>query len=100
MNTNEKIIIDLKEYSKNKMKPPKGQKYRFKVKKDIYVVEVESMTGREICELAELLPPENFKLNMKVHSGEFREVGIDEVVSFTEPGIEKFTYISRDPIEG
>ncbi len=43
-------IVDLAEYSKKGEKPPKGEKYKFKVKSKVYTVNVESMTGREICE--------------------------------------------------
>jgi hypothetical protein len=37
---------------------------------------------------------------MKIHGGIYEEIKLGQVVSFLEPGIEKFTYISRDQTEG
>ena len=93
-------VIDLAEFAKAKKNPPKAAKYKFQVKNNIYTVEVESMTGREICEMAGLIPPEDYILDMKIHGGEMREIKPDDLVSFLEPGIEKFTYVSRDQTEG
>jgi hypothetical protein len=100
MENNETIVIDLAEYAKEQKKPPKGAKYKFQVKNKVYEVNVEEMTGREICELAGLIPPENYKLDMKLHGGIYEEIKPDQIVSFLKPGIEKFTYISRDQTEG
>lgn len=93
-------IIDLAEYSKKGKEPPKGKKYKFMVKSKVYTVDVESMTGREICELAELNPPENYILRLIMHGGATQEVALDAVVSFLTPGIERFLYVSRDQMEG
>lgn len=100
MKNDEIIVIDLAEYAKAKKNPPKGAKYKFQVKNKVYEVDVESMAGREICEMAGLVPPENYKLDMKIHGGIYKEVTLEQVVSFLEPGIEKFTYISREQTEG
>lgn len=93
-------VIDLAEYARTGKKPPTAQKYKFQVKNRIYTVGVEEMTGREICVMAGLIPPENYILDMKMHGGLMREIKLDDVVSFVEPGIEKFTYVARDQTEG
>lgn len=93
-------IIDLEVYSQKGEKPPKGKKYKFKVKSKVYTVDVDSMTGREICVLAGLNPPENYILRLIMHGGATQEVGLDETVSFLTPGIERFLYVSRDQTEG
>lgn len=93
-------IIELAEFAKAGKTPPKGKKYKFKVKNQVYTVSVDHMTGREICEIADLIPPENYILDMKLHGGTMRKIGPNDVVSFLEPGIEKFTYVSRDQTEG
>lgn len=93
-------IIDLYEYSKAGKTPPKGKKYKIMIKTRMYEVSVESMTGLEIYRLAGLVPPENYRLDIKEKGQINREVGLDERIDFTKPGIEKFTYVSRDQLEG
>jgi len=92
--------IDIEEYSKAGKKPPKGKKYLIKVDKALYKVEVESMTGREILEIAEKLPVERFQLNQKLHGGVVKKVEYDEIVDFTMPGVERFMTIPLDQTEG
>ena len=98
----DKDVIDLSEYAKTNgdRELPKGQKYKFKVKNQVYIVDVEQMTGRDICIMADLIPPENYILDMKMHGGVMREVKLDEVISFIKPGIENFTYVARSQTEG
>jgi len=93
-------FIDLEEYALNDKKPPKKAKYLIKVDKKKYPVKVESMTGREILNLAGKTPPENFQLRQKVKGGAVRKIGLDEIVDFTEPGVEKFMTIPLDQTEG
>lgn len=100
MHSNSYDVIDLFEFSKSGKQPPKGKKYKFMIKNKVYEVSVETMTGREICELAGLVPPESYRLDMKLHGNVWKKIGPDDVVDFTEPGIEKFSYISLDQTEG
>lgn len=98
--TTEMEVIDLLEYAKAGKNPPKGKKYKFKVKNKVYEVSVEAMTGREICEMAGLIPPEMFRLDMKLKGNVWKKIELDEIVDFTTPGIEKFEYVSLDQTEG
>lgn len=95
-----KETIDLLEYAKMGKVPPKGMKYKFKVKNKTYEVEVETMTGREICVLAGLVPPEMYRLDIKMKGNIWKQICLDEVVDFSTPGIEKFDYVSLDQTEG
>lgn len=93
-------VVDLAEYAKSGKQPPKAKQYKFQVKNQVYTVEVESMTGREICIMAGFTPPEKYILDMKLHGGKTREIKPDDVVSFLEPGIEKFFCVARNQTEG
>jgi hypothetical protein len=95
-----KDFIDLEEFALADKKPPKGTKYLIKIDKKKYKVTVGNMTGREILELAEKTPAENFQLRLKKKGGNVRKIGLDERVDFTEPGIEKFMTIPLDQTEG
>lgn len=79
-------------------KPQK--KYKFKVRNDVYEATKQFITGREVLEMAGLMPPERYKLDIRLKGNRVHEVGLDEVVDLGEPGIEKFSYITRDQSEG
>ena len=81
-----------------KAKP--SQIYKFKVRNQTFKWPSRTITGREVLTAAGLLPPENYKLDLKTHGNNYREIKLDQVVDLEEPGIEKFTYISRDQTEG
>lgn len=79
---------------------PHGETYRFTVMKRQFQTHEKEITGRKICELAGLEPPEKYKLDKKMKGGEYREVLLDDVIDLSEPGLEKFVYITRDQTEG
>lgn len=95
-------IIDLEEFSKENPTagPEKGKKYQIRVDREKYVVEVESMTGREILELARKTPYNRYQLNQKFRQGLVKKVDYEAIVDFTEPGIERFMTIPLDQQEG
>jgi hypothetical protein len=93
-------IIDLEEFSKAGKTPPKGKKYRIRIDREVYVIDKECMTGRELLSLAGKNPPERFQLNQKLKGGKVVKVGLDEKVCFTTPGIEKFMTLPLDQTEG
>lgn len=87
------------EKSKTERKPnDKG--YKFKVRNQVYDSENRFITGREVLEAAGLIPVTQYKLDLKFKGNIYREIGLDERVDLAEPGIEKFTYISRTQSEG
>lgn len=83
-----------------KEKAPKAKKYIIRVDKTKLTVEVSSMTGREILTLAGKTPAEQYKLTQKMHGGAATTIGLDEVVDFTAPGVERFMTLKRDQTEG
>lgn len=95
-------IIDLEDFSKEKPneKPQKGKKYQIRVDREKYVVNVESMTGKEILELANKMPFNRFQLNQKFRHGLVKKIDYDATVDFTEAGIERFMTIPLDQQEG
>ncbi|HMX00892.1 MAG TPA: multiubiquitin domain-containing protein [Cyclobacteriaceae bacterium] len=96
----ESEIIDVEQFSKEGKTPPKANKYRIKIDREVYVVEKGCMTGRELLALAGKNPPERFQLNMKLKGGKVEPIGLDETVCFTKPGIEKFMTLPLDQTEG
>ncbi len=100
MEAKNKIEIDLELYSKEGKNIPKGQKYKIKVDRDQYTIDQECLTGKEILELARKLPTDRFQLNQKLHGGKVTRIAYDQMVDFTQPGIEKFMTIPLDQTEG
>ena len=71
-------------------KPPKAKRYIIRIDREKYTVNVPNMTGRQILELAKKLPPENWLLNQKLKGGRVVAIGLNDVVDFTAPGVERF----------
>ena len=84
----------------NSNKPEKPHIYKFKVREKVFETTQKKITGKEVCEIAGLLPVENYKLDLKLKGNIYREIKPDSIVDLTEPGIEKFTYITRNQTEG
>jgi hypothetical protein len=98
-NQQPKEVVDLESYAKAGKPVPPGQTYRIKIDKQTYEVLVETMTGREILTLAGKTPPEQYILQQK--SGpNVKRIGLDDSVSFVEPGIERFMTIPNEVTEG
>lgn len=91
--------VDIEEYAKSDRKPPKARRYRIRIDKTHYVVEVSSMTGRELLKLAGK-DPVRFAISQKLRGGQMKRIGLDEVVDFTSPGVERFVTMPLDQTEG
>lgn len=96
------IIIDIELFVKENKEVPKGHHYHYLIMVDRlkYLVKQECLTGREILALAGKVPTERFQLNQRFKGGKVVRVGYDQIVCFTEPGIEKFMTIPLDQTEG
>lgn len=92
-------IIDLEEHSKAGKPPKKAKKYRVRIDKEKYVVEVHEMTGRQILHLAGKTP-EKYVLSQKLRHGVIEPVDADQVVKFYEHEVERFQTVARDCTEG
>ncbi len=97
-NGKEEDIIDLEEYFAAGKVVPKAKKYRLRVDKEKYVVDVTEMTGRQILALAGKTP-EKFLLRQKLKGG-VHEVKPDDLVSFVKAGVERFMTIPNEVTEG
>ena len=93
-------IADLEQYAHDGKRPPLSRGYRILINGKPYVVHTPLPTGREILELAELLPPENYTLRVKIRGERPRKVELDETVDLRQPGVEKFKALPRDQTEG
>ncbi len=98
--THEIEIIDVEAYSKDGKPVPKEKRYRIKIDREVFVVEKECMTGRELLVLAGKNPPEKYQLNLKLKGGKVEPINLDEKVCFTKPGVEKFMTLPLDQTEG
>ncbi len=95
------VVVDLEECARDRRRPPHTEKgYKVKINGEPYIILSPTITGREVLELAGLVPPENYTLRVKVCGERPRKVGLDEKVDLTEPGIEKFKALPRDQTEG
>ncbi|MES2359924.1 MAG: multiubiquitin domain-containing protein [Gemmatimonadota bacterium] len=92
-------IIDLEEWSKADKQPRRAKRYRIRIDKDYIVVEVHSMTGREILALVGKTP-ETHLLSQKFRGGRVEPIKSDQVVEFHRHQIERFQTLALDPTEG
>lgn len=102
MSTNNKHdddVIDIEEYGKRGEPPPKGRRYKVRIDRETFIFDKEEVTGRELLTAAGKIPVEQFMLHQRKHN-DLHEVGLDEVVDLTCPGIERFITHARDATEG
>jgi hypothetical protein len=93
-------VIDIEEYAKGNRKPPLGKRYRIRIDKQHYVVNVSAMTGRELLNLAGKVPATNYMISQKFRNGEAKKIGLDEKADFTTPGVERFMTLPLDQTDG
>ena len=93
-------IVELEEYARKGKRPPLAKGYRFKVNGEHFVVHEPVVTGREVLALAELTPPEEYTLRVKLAGQRPKKVELDDEVDLRAPGVEKFKALPRDQTEG
>ncbi len=92
-------VVDLEEFSKTGKGVPPGKVYRFRVDKNYYETNKESLTGREILVIASKNPPEKHLLKQKI-KGQVVDIKLDDIVSLLSPGLERFMTIPNEVTEG
>jgi hypothetical protein len=92
-------LIDLEEWAEAGKEPKKAKRYRLRIDKQHYVVEVHEMTGGQILGLAGKTP-ETYQLSQKLHGGHIEPVAADQVVKFHVHKVERFQTLALDPTEG
>lgn len=93
-------IVDLEEYARTDRRPPQARRYRIRIDAQRFVVHVPFMTGRQLLELAEKVPPERYRLFQKLRAGALEPVAFDQKVDFNTPGVERFLTLPLDQTEG
>ena len=81
-------------------KKPEAKGFKFMVRNQTFEVANRFITGSEILEMAGLTPVNNYRPSMKMQGNRYQDVQLEQLVDLGKPGIEKFTYISRDQTEG
>jgi Multiubiquitin len=92
-------LIDLEEWAKADRPPQRAKRYRIRIDKEYFIVEVHSMTGREILALAKKTP-ETYLLSQKFRGGRVDPIKAEQVVEFHRHQIERFQTLALDPTEG
>jgi len=92
-------IIDLEEWAKADKKPKRAKRYRIRIDREYRIVEVHSMTGRQILALVGKTP-ETYLLSQKFRGGRVEPIKADQVVEFHVHQIERFQTLALDPTEG
>lgn len=92
--------IDLEAYAQAGKPPPKGKEYRIRVDEQQFVVSSPA-TGRQILALASADPATHY-VTVRIRGGHppVREVGLDENIDLTTPGIERFFVRARQSQPG
>ena len=75
------------------------RRYRIRIDRERHVVNVTYMTGQQLLELAGKCDVHRWKIFQKL-KGQMKEIGLDETVCFTTPGVEKFKTLPLDQTEG
>ena len=65
-------LIDLEEHAKRGHKPPRARRYRIRIDREYYIVDVPKMTGRQLLLLAGKNPPERYEIMQKFHGRQDR----------------------------
>jgi hypothetical protein len=92
-------LIDLEEWAKADKRPKRAKRYRIRIDKEYRVVEVHSMTGRQILALVGKTP-ETYLLSQKFRGGRVEPIKADQVVEFHRCEIERFQTLALDSTEG
>lgn len=83
-------VVDIEEEARAGRRPPRGRHYRIRVDREQFVVDQHEVTGREVLQVAERIPVEDYVLTLRMHKGPGEVVNLDEIVDLTQPGIERF----------
>lgn len=104
MNSNEiknpNDVIDVALFNKEGKAIPKGLRYKIIVDRTDIIVDKECLTGAEILVLAGKSDYMRFQLNQRLKGGKVNKIDYEQIVCFTQPGVEKFMTIPLDQTEG
>ncbi|BDS06459.1 hypothetical protein NT6N_14990 [Oceaniferula spumae] len=93
-------LEDLEVCAKEGRKPRCVRRYRIRIDKDRYIVNLSHMTGLQLLEKAGKCDPTCWRIHQKLKGGKLVEIQPDEKVDFTTPGIERFVTTPCDQTDG
>ena len=70
------------------------------IDKDYFKAPSPRMTGRELLQLADKKPAEDFAIYRKIKGSQPERIGLDEKVDLSRPGVERFLTLPLDQTEG
>ena len=70
------------------------------IDKEYFKAPSPRMTGRELLQLADKKPAEDFAIYRKIKGGQPERIGLDEKVDLSRPGVERFLTLPLDQTEG
>ena len=92
-------LEDLELCIKENRNPRHAKHYRIRIDRELYVVNVTEMTGKQLLELAGKKDVHRWKIYQKL-KGQMVEITLHQTVSFLTPGVEKFKTLPLDQTEG
>ena len=92
-------VVEIEEYGAKNVKPPKAKTYRIRIDKKKFDVPKPRISGRELIALAEK-DPTRCAIRQKLHGGQVKTIGLDDVVDLTAPGVERFMTLCHDQTDG
>lgn len=78
---------------------PKPNTYKIRIDKQSYEVSEPTPTGRQLLETAGK-PAANYKIFLRPPGQQPQEIGLDDTVDLTKPGVERFVTLPLDQTEG
>lgn len=93
-------IVDLELHSKTGKRAPRAKGYKFKVNDEVIIWPTPVVTAREALTKANLTPPDNYNVRLKVAGQKPEAIGLDVPVDLRRPGVEKFRAIKKGQGEG
>jgi hypothetical protein len=92
-------LVEIEEYGAKNVKPPKAKTYRIRIDKKKFDIPKPQITGRELLGLAEK-DATRCAIRQKLHGGQVKTVGPDELVDLTAAGVERFMTLCHDQTDG
>jgi len=74
--------------------------FKVQIDKGFFEAPVPLMSGRELLELADKKPANQFAIYLKVKGGQPQRIGLDEKIDLSKPGVERFVTLPLDQTEG
>ncbi len=92
--------IEIELFGKENKTPPKARVYVLRIDKSTYRTREVLLTGKQLLELTQKQPIEQFKIFQKLHGGQRKEIKYEETVDLRTKGIERFQTVPLCETEG